>query len=141
MRVFIDTNILLDHLIGREPYFQSADKIIKLCAEKKIQGYIAAHSITNMFYILRKDMSEKERREALLELCKILRVEGIDSVKIISGLKNKKFSDFEDCLQEECAAAIKADYIITRNKEDYAFSELQCSTAEEFLEALEEKDI
>ena len=52
MRVLIDTNILLDALLGREPYFDNADKILKLCADKKIDGFMAAHSIPNIFYIL-----------------------------------------------------------------------------------------
>ena len=69
MVVLIDTNVLLDFLLGREPYFSNADRIIKLCAEQKIQGFMAAHSIPNMFYILRKDMSEETRREVLLNLC------------------------------------------------------------------------
>ena len=65
MRVLIDTNIMLDMLMGRQPYFDMADQIIKMCADKKIEGYMAAHSIPNMFYVLRKSMSDENRREAL----------------------------------------------------------------------------
>ena len=46
MRALIDTNVLLDFLLGREPYFSNADEIIKLCADQKIQGFMAAQSIT-----------------------------------------------------------------------------------------------
>ncbi len=103
MRILVDTNILLDAMIGREPFYQNADTILHLCASKKIEGYIAAHSIPNMFYILRKNYSEEDRRAILLGLCQILRVEGIDTEKICSALQNSAFSDFEDCLQAECA--------------------------------------
>lgn len=72
MRIFIDTNIILDYLIGREPYFDFADQIIADCANKKIEGFIAAHSIPNIFYILRKDMTENERRNILLHLCRMV---------------------------------------------------------------------
>lgn len=68
MVVLIDTNVLLDFLLGRELHFSNADKIIKLCADQKIQGFMAAHSISNMFYILRKDMSVEMRREVLFRL-------------------------------------------------------------------------
>lgn len=85
MRALIDTNVLLDFLLGREPCFNSADRIIKLCADKKIQGFMAAHSIPNMFYILRKDMTEEDRREMLLNLCDIFTIEGIDSAKIVAA--------------------------------------------------------
>ncbi len=114
MRALIDTNVLLDFLLGREPYFNSADRIIKLCADKKIQGFMAAHSIPNMFYILRKDMTEEDRREMLLNLCDIFAIEGIDSAKIVAALKNSTFKDLEDCLQSDCAKRIRADYIVTQ---------------------------
>lgn len=91
MRVLIDTNILLDYLIGREPYFEFADQVIAYCAAKKLNGFIAAHSIPNLFYILRKDMTEEDRRNVLFRLCKILKVEGIDQHKILCALNKKIF--------------------------------------------------
>lgn len=134
MRVLIDTNILLDFLIGREPYFRLADKLIKLCVERKVEGYMAAHSIPNMFYILRKDMGISDRKKVLKDLCEIIKVESIDSDKITAALENEDFSDFEDCLQYECAKTLNADYIITRNKVDYKGSEVKCVTTEEFFD-------
>ena len=98
MRVLIDTNIMLDVLMGRQPYFDLADRIIRLCADQRIEGYMAAHSIPNMFYILRKSMSDEDRREVLKSLCQILKVEGIDSIKVLSAINNQNFSDMEDCL-------------------------------------------
>jgi hypothetical protein len=123
----------LDALLGRIPHFDNADNILKLCATKKIQGYIAAHSITNMFYILRKDMSETDRRDVLLKLCKILYIEGVDSAKIINSLENTNFSDLEDCVQAECAKSISAEYIITRNVGDFKLSDIPAITPIEFL--------
>lgn len=133
MKVLIDTNVLLDALLGRTPYFEHADDILKLCADKDVQGYVAAHSITNLFYILRKDLSEEDRRNVLLNLCDILEVEGIDSAKIVSALQNRAFVDFEDCLQSSCAKIAGAKYIITRNIKDFIGSEVQAVTPEEFL--------
>lgn len=133
MVVLIDTNVLLDFLLGRDPYFSNADRIIKLCAEQKIQGFMAAHSIPNMFYILRKDMSVEARREVLLNLCDILAIEAINSVKVIAALKNSAFMDLEDCLQSDCAGEIKADYIVTRNIKDFEISEIPAILPEDFL--------
>lgn len=133
MVVLIDTNVLLDFLLGRDPYFSNADKIIKLCAEQKIQGFMAAHSIPNMFYILRKDMSVETRREVLLNLCDILAIQAIDSVKVIAALKNSAFIDLEDCLQNDCTEEIKADYIVTRNIKDFEISEIPAILPEDFL--------
>jgi len=64
-------------------------------------------------------------------------VEGIDSFKILSALSNEDFSDFEDCLQEECAFAISADYIVTRNTKDFASSRVPVIPPDKFLEKYE----
>lgn len=133
MRVLIDTNVILDALTGRQPYFENADKIIKICADKKVEGYLAAHSISNIFYILRKDMSVDERKSALMNLCEILTVEGVDSAKVVSALKNERFSDLEDGLQDECANAVDADYIVTRNIKDFRNSTVEAILPEELL--------
>ena len=64
MRVLIDTNVLADLLLGRDPYYDIAYNILSMCADKKVYGYIAVHSIPALFYILRKSMTKEERKEA-----------------------------------------------------------------------------
>ena len=132
-RILIDTNVLLDYLLERDPFFEDAKEVILSCINGKTKGCIAAHSIPNMFFILRKDYDAKERREILLNLCKIFDVEGIDKAKLISGLENENFSDFEDCLQMECAKSYKADYIITRNVSDYETSEVKAIMPKDYV--------
>ena len=61
MNVLIDTNVLIDWIIHRKDHCENAKEIVYLCAGKKINGCIAAHSITNMFYILRKDLDFEKR--------------------------------------------------------------------------------
>lgn len=136
MRVLVDTNVLLDYLLKREPYGELARVIIKACQEKKIVGCIAAHSITNMFYILRKDFSIKERRAILLDICQLFDVVGIERNKLQEALKNEAFSDFEDSLQMECAKEFYADYIITRNMTDFEQNVVPCIDPERFCEML-----
>ncbi len=133
-KILIDTNVLLDYLLEREPFFEDAKEIILSCTDGKIKGCIAAHSIPNMFFILRKDYNAKERREVLLNLCKIFDVEGIDKAKLILALTNEDFSDFEDCLQMECAKSYGADYIVTRNVFDYSISEVKAIEPKDYLE-------
>lgn len=86
-----------------------------------------------MFFILRKDYDAKDRREILCSLCKIFEIEGIDKAKLVSGLENEDFSDFEDCLQMECAKAYGAEYIVTRNVSDYVISEVTAILPEDYL--------
>ena len=54
MKILLDTNILIDYLTIREPLFDEADQIVQLCTDEKLEGYVAAHAITDLFYILRK---------------------------------------------------------------------------------------
>lgn len=136
-RILIDTNVLLDYLLTREPFYEDAKNIVIACTEGKIKGCIAVHSISNMFYILRKDYSIKERREVLSDLCSIFDVEGIDKAKLLEGLQNEEFSDFEDCLQMECAKVYGAEYIVTRNIDDYKKSEVKAILPKDYLELQE----
>ena len=132
-KILIDTNVLLDYLLTREPFYEDAKNVVLSCVEGKTKGCIAAHSISNMFFILRKDYNIKERREILSYLCTIFDVEGIDKTKLLIGLANEDFSDFEDCLQMECAKAYGADYIVTRNISDYAVSEVKAIEPKDYL--------
>lgn len=132
-RILIDTNVLLDYLLTREPFYDDAKKVLLACVEGKAKGCIAAHSISNMFFILRKDYNARERREILSNLCSIFDVEGIDKTKLLAGLENEEFSDFEDCLQMECAKAYGAQYIVTRNVADYTLSEIKAIMPKDYL--------
>ena len=132
MRVLIDTNVLIDYLGERQPFFNFAWRIINACDVGELDGCISAQSIADMFYILRKDMSESERRMALLALCDIFTLESMNQRQIIEALKNEAFSDFEDCLQSSCAAAFHADYVITRNERDFSASEIPAISPETF---------
>ena len=92
-----------------------------------------------MFYILRKDYNVEERKRVLGNICKIFDVEGIDETKLLAGLKNEDFSDFEDCLQMECAKSCGARCIVTRNVSDYVTSEIEAITPEDYLTSISEE--
>lgn len=136
MKILLDTNILIDYISQRPSFVEDAQTILRLCSEKQVEGCIAAHSIMNAFYILRKALSLEERRETLSNLCCLLTVVGIDKIKIISALGNEKFSDVEDCLQMECAIDFSADYIVTRNVKDFANSKIPAILPGEFLKKI-----
>ena len=139
LRILVDTNVLIDYLTTREPFFQHAKKIIQLCRTEKIFGALAAQSIADIFYILRKEMTVEKRRAVLLNLIEIFYVETVDRQKLKNALMNKNFSDFEDCLQTECAISFKADYIVTRNTGDYRQSEIPCITPDDFCKLFEDE--
>lgn len=133
MDVLIDTNILIDWLQKREPYYEAAELVVKKIISGSINGHIAAHSLTNIFYVLRKRFSVNDRRKILLRLADIFQVQGLSTEMMVEAMHNLAFDDYEDCLQYECAKACHADYIITRNIKDFSGSEIPCITAEQLL--------
>ena len=133
MQILIDTNILMDYFLSREPDCETSRAVINLCTQKKIEGHLAAHTITNLFYILRRDFTLEARRVILADLFRYFEIESIDAKKLLSALLQDDFKDFEDCLQDECAAAVGADYIVTRNVKDFEGGKIPAVTPEDFL--------
>jgi len=136
LTVLIDTDVLLDFLTDRGTFSKSAKKIIQKAQEKNINAFLAAHSITNIFYILRKIYSAPERKQRLMDLCSSIPVVEIDNKLIYNALANNNFDDIEDCLQVECAKLINADYIITRNIKHYIHSSVPAILPEGLLKLL-----
>jgi len=136
MTILVDTNVVLDILLERESHAGEARFILSKCAEREVDGYLAAHSIPNLFYILRKAYSQKERRVFIKNLCDIFYISDLSAKKVISAIENEEFTDFEDCLQEECAVEAMADYIVTRNPDDYAKSRIKVVEPREFVALL-----
>jgi predicted nucleic acid-binding protein len=137
----IDTNIILDSFFDREPFKDIGKKVILACREGKYDGYIAAHSFTNIFYILRRKYNSKERKELLLDLCNIFGVVGIDLTKLLRALNDAIFDDIEDYLQYDCAIEAKTDYIVTRDANGFANSSIPVLSPEGFLNIFETADV
>lgn len=135
MKVFLDTNILLDYLLKRQPFYESAKKVIEMCLYK-IDGFVTPHSLIDVFYMLseRTDATIEKSRETILKLRAVLYVipENDDRVYMAAG--NTDFADFEDSMQNESALFAGVDYIITRNKKDFEKATIPVLTTEEFVE-------
>lgn len=137
MLVLIDTNIVLDILEKRLPFYESSNDVLSLCASKKIKGCIALHSVSNIFYILRKRYSVEDRRRLLLGILNFLQIANASHENVRHALERNDFPDFEDCLQDECASQNHADYIITRNIDDFLNSNIPAITPSDFLKRID----
>ena len=133
MRILLDTNVLLDYLQQRKG-FDVAEQILQECIQYKIDGFVAAHSISNIFFILRKVYTEDERRDILANMTSFLSVAEINHEMICSALARKEFCDFEDCLQDECASIVGADFIVSQNIKDYVNSRVPAISPKDFLQ-------
>ncbi|MCL2420272.1 MAG: PIN domain-containing protein [Defluviitaleaceae bacterium] len=138
MALLIDTNVMLDWMLEREPFVKQAGHILRLCIDGKVTGYLASHTILNAFYISRKEKSIEERKRFLLMLCKKFKIIGINEQMLIEALQNDAWQDLEDGLQMQCAISAKLDYIITRDLKGFTNSLVKALSPQEFLEKARE---
>lgn len=102
MVVLVDTNIIIDFLATREPFYQAASQVMEKCSTGEIEGCVAFHTIPNLWYILR-NVPEEQRRIWIEKICECLKVVGASHESVIQAIKMNNFRDFEDCLQDRCA--------------------------------------
>jgi len=115
MRIVIDTNIALDALLGRQPFNEAAERIMTSCV-KQHKGYLTMNSLTDIFYILQRNMDTimaKESIRKLMMLFEIISVNRSDGLNALS----LPIDDFEDALILICAEKVSADCIVTRDAE------------------------
>ena len=136
MRMMIDTNIILDVLLEREPFFGPSREVLNLCESRDIQGFISASAATDIFYLIRKGLGSTD--EAYRALGHIL-----DIVKVLTVTNNDvndaflvKARDFEDCLQATCAKSNKCAGIVTRNPKDFREFGIPVFSPEEITERI-----
>ena len=132
MRLLIDTNILLDVLQIREPYFVEALRLWGYCEERLIEGYISAVSLTNIAYVMRKELTPDRMQEIFMALAITFRIADL-SLSDLEKAADMKWRDFEDAVQSATASRINADYIITRNAKDFEGNGVRAVTPEEYF--------
>jgi predicted nucleic acid-binding protein len=118
LTVLIDLNILLDVLQKREPFYDMSARLLAAVETGQVKGFVASHSITTLFYLIRKDRSTAEARVTITNLLQFIRIASVDQNTIEQAL-NLDYRDFEDAVQMVCALQCKADYLLTRNSKDY----------------------
>lgn len=132
-KVLIDTDVILDFFFDREPFSESAAKILSLCESKEITGFITPVIVSNVYYLLRQNAKHEKVIEKLKMLISITEIVVINRDSILQAL-NSKFKDFEDALQNYSAELNKdIDVIITRNIKDYKNSSLAVMTPDNYL--------
>lgn len=131
--LFIDTNIVLDLLAQREPFYKSASHLFSLADTNKIVLSVSALSIANINYILTRLKSAAEAKEILRRLRVLIDIIPLTDKIIDLSLNDASFSDFEDALQYYSAIESHQNMIITRNLKDFKSARIPIMTAEGFL--------
>lgn len=133
MRVYIDTNILIDLVCNREDFLDKAQKIFALGYARKIRLVVSALSFVNAVYIARRyKIDAKEIIGILKKIASFVELADLSSDVIQWGL-DSQWNDFEDATQYYSAQCASADYIVTRNKKDYTHSSIPVLSPDEFL--------
>lgn len=131
-KVFIDTDIILDLALAREPFFKASKTILKMAETNLIMANMSSNRIANLYYILRKAGGDANARIFIENIVKYINVISINHQNVLDALKSK-FSDFEDALQNYSAAENQCKIVITRNITDYKNSKLDVMLPEDFL--------
>ncbi len=132
--IFPDTNIVLDLLAHRMPFYTEAAKLFSLADKKKIVVSVSALCLANINYILSKQIPEMEVRKILRKFKVLVTVLPLDD-KITDLALNSEFRDFEDAIQYFTAIENDQDLIITRNQPDFKESKIPVMTAGEFIKS------
>lgn len=115
-KALLDTNIVLDGIAAREPFRENAEAIFRLMKDKKITAYITANSVTDIYYIARKNRSESETRDALRILLDTFSVVDVRGHECRDALESP-LGDYEDALLLVCGLKAGVDCIVTRDKD------------------------
>lgn len=114
MRVLIDTNVVLDFLQEREPFVENAARLFERVDAEEIEGFIAATTITNIYYIVRRAAGRVVAQDAITQVLSDLNICAVD-LKVLEQARALNFEDFEDAVQYACAVVHGVDAIVTRD--------------------------
>lgn len=139
MKLFLDTNVVLDLLAQRDPFYDSIAKVATLADRKELQIIVSHITFTTIAYILNRYESSEIVAEKLRKFKIICEVGSVDN-HVIEKALHSDFKDFEDAVQYYCASECGCHIIITRNGKDFKTSEIPFMTAEEFLSSRYKND-
>jgi len=133
MKVLVDTNVVMDVLLRRSPFYQDSFTIFQLVDLERINGCLSASSITDVFYLLSKDRHNSGEvyriMDELIDLFSVIPV----SETTISAALALRWKDFEDAVQYITAKENDITHIITQNKKDYENTDINCFSPAEFI--------
>ena len=132
MRVLLDTDVVLDHLLERTPFAQAAGRLLELNAQAIVYAYISGITPINIFYVARKVMERDKLMRAINDLLLTVRVCPVTH-DVLNQALGLPFTDYEDAVQHASATASQVEAIVTRNLDDYKHAPLPVFSPADFL--------
>ena len=131
-KVFVDSDIVLDLLSGREPHYKYAAELFSMADENSIKIYVSSLTFANVNYILSRQLTAGQARKMLLKFKTIINVLSVND-KIIELALASDFHDFEDAIQYNTAIENGISTLLTRNLKDYKKADIAIMTAQQYL--------
>lgn len=135
MKALIDTNVILDVVMGRDPFFADSSLVLDHAERGDFVAWVCATTVTTLFYLTRRHLGASASIEKIKDLTTICAVSPVNHSVIDSAL-HSRFVDFEDAVLHDSAVLVGADCIITRNEADFRESSLLVYSPAQFLAAL-----
>ena len=135
MKVLLDTNVVLDLLLKREPFANEAVKIFSLVESKNLEAFLCATTITTVYYLISKSLNKSQSDKVIEDLLQLFNVAKVDKDVLLASLKNNG-KDFEDSVLYTSAKFANVDVIITRDKKGFTNSKVSVQEPKEFLASL-----
>ena len=133
MKILIDTNIVLDVMLKREPFYRASAEILGLTKRDTIEEYVSASAITDIYYLAYRQLRNKVMvRKLMKELLTVVSIASVSEQEIENAL-DLEWNDFEDSVQYSVAFLQEMDGIVTRNPNDYKNAEIKVWKPEELL--------
>lgn len=123
MKVLLDTNVVLDVLLIREPFAQMSMNLFDAVASKKIEGYLCATTVTTIDYLVAKNQSRQETKALICRLLELFSVAEVNEI-VLKKASVSNFSDFEDAVLYQAGCGVGVDCIVTRNVKDFKTADL-----------------
>ncbi len=138
MKVLVDTNVVLDVLLDRQPFAKSAARIFAFVEESKIEGFLCATTVTTVDYLLGQALAPAKARQALRQLLHLFEIAPVNRPVLEQALQSR-ISDFEDAVLEQSARLVGADAIATRNVRDFEKSSVIVFNPVDLIAAMDEQ--
>ena len=137
-KIFIDTNILLDVILHRNDFYEQSARLWADCESRKVQGFISAISLNNVHYVVRKYVESTEALEYIRLVMNIFSIVPLDEsiLRLAIDLPHK---DFEDAIQTFSAVRVKADYIVTRDRQHFSNNYMPIISPAEYADLFRKK--
>ena len=131
-KILLDTNIVLDLLLQREPFCNNAKAIFELIESNEAGGYLCATSVTTIYYLISKSVNKSKADEIIENLLQLFNVADVNKNILLKSLQNNG-KDFEDSVIYTSAEYFNIDVIITRDKKGFKQSNIKVMQPKEFL--------